>query len=283
MRFLLYNIRYGTGGVPGRGPFQFFRPTHQRLDEIIEFIRGVDPDVAGLVEVDAGSYRSRRGNQARLIAESLGHYHAYRSKYAIDSLAQRMPVMRKQGNAFVVRDANREVRCHYFRRGIKRLVFELELPGVVIFLVHLALGGRVRLHQLQDLYQLVRQVRKPLIVAGDFNVFWGAHEIALFRAACGMQSADALGRPTWPSWHPRRQLDFILHSPDIVIDRFDVLPTQLSDHLPLVCEFHVETILSMARPVEKKTNRDPPPDEPSRVAAPVSAPLLPSTQAAPRC
>ena len=54
MRFLLYNIRYGTGGTPGRGPFQFFRHTQGNLAAIIEFIRSVNPDVAGLVEVDPG-------------------------------------------------------------------------------------------------------------------------------------------------------------------------------------------------------------------------------------
>ncbi len=239
MRFLLYNIRYGTGGTPGRGPFQFFRRTHGNLGAIIEFIRSVNPDVAGLVEVDAGSYRSRRLNQAKLIADALGHYHAYRSKYGATSVAHRIPVMRQQGNAFIVRDSASDTRFHYFTKGVKKLVIELELKEVVIFLVHLALGGRVRSHQLHDLYALVKAAHKPVIVAGDFNTLWGEHEIRLFLAACGLATADPRNHPSFPSWKPKRHLDFILHGPGITIDRFEIPKLQLSDHLPLVCDFHV--------------------------------------------
>ncbi len=239
MRFLLYNIRYGTGGIPGRGPFQYFRPTRRRLNEIIAFMRTVNPDLIGLIEVDAGSYRSGRQNQARLIAESLGHRHVYCSKYAADSLVARLPILRNQGNAFIVREPRRQVRVHYFRRGVKRLILELELPECVIILVHLALRGKTRVHQLQELYHLIRHLTKPVIVAGDFNTFWGDHEIVLFQAALGLHSADPARRPTWPSWRPRRQLDFILHSSEVMVHRFEIPSVVLSDHLPLICDFAV--------------------------------------------
>lgn len=239
MRFLLYNIRYATGGLPGRGPLQFLRPSKQLLDEIVAYIRGVKPDIAGLLEVDSGSLRSRRRHQSRVIAEALGHTHAYRSKYAVNSFAHRIPILRRQGNAIIVRDADRPVRFHYFTNGVKRLVLELEMPDVAVFLVHLALGGRVRLQQMHTLYDLVRSATKPVLLAGDFNAFWGRHEIELFRAACGLRSADPENRPTWPSWRPHRQLDVILHSPDIVVDRFELGNVLLSDHLPLICDFRV--------------------------------------------
>ncbi len=243
MRFVLYNIRYGTGGVPGRGPLQFFRPSSEQLQRIVKFIRSVHPDVVGLIEVDAGSYRSRRMNQARVIAEALGHCHAYASKYGADSMVSRLPIFRNQGNAFVVRDSQQEVRCHFFRKGIKRLVLELELPEVVIFLVHLALRARVRSHQLRDLYDLVRRARKPVLVAGDFNAWWGPHETFLFQEALGLRNADPHGRPTFPSWKPRRQLDLLLHDPNIVVDRFEVPNVVLSDHLPVICDFHVRPVV----------------------------------------
>ena len=82
MRLLLYNIRYGTGGKVRRLPISgYLGRTHRNLEELIGFIRPLDPDIVGLIEVDAGSYRSRQRNQAGLIAEALGHYHCYRSKY----------------------------------------------------------------------------------------------------------------------------------------------------------------------------------------------------------
>ncbi|MBN2449763.1 MAG: endonuclease/exonuclease/phosphatase family protein [Lentisphaeria bacterium] len=238
MRFAVYNIRYGTGGGRILLPWSnYLRRTHRNLVALTAFLRSLDLDVLGLLEVDAGSYRSGKRNQAQAIAEALGHYHTYRSKYADRSLLQRVPVLNKQGNAFIARDSNRNEVFHYFDQGIKRLVIELELPELTIFLVHLALGYRVRQQQLSDLYSLVRGVSKPHVVAGDLNVFWGDRETRLFLAATGLCSADPRATATYPSWAPTRQLDFVLHSPDIRVRSFHVPQVTFSDHLPLVCDF----------------------------------------------
>ena len=118
-------------------------------------------------------------------------------------------------------------------------VIELELANLVIFLVHLSLGFRTRHDQLNDLYALVRNVRKPCIVAGDFNAFWGDREIGLFLAATGLAISTAKPQPSFPSWKPRRQLDFILHSPLVRITDFFMPQVTYSDHLPLVCDFEI--------------------------------------------
>jgi endonuclease/exonuclease/phosphatase family metal-dependent hydrolase len=242
MRFLLYNIRYGAGGgwsvLPG---IRYLGLTSRNTRAITEFIRPLDPDIVGLVEVDAGSYRSRRRSQVETIAEALGHYHTYRSKYLDGSVASRLPLMSKQGNAFLTRDSITNEQFHYFERGVKRLVIELELQTLTVFLVHLALSFRVRHHQLSHLYSLVKETRKPHIVAGDFNAFWGDREVHLFLAATGLANANTQGLCSYPSHAPTRQLDFILHSPEIHVERFWIPHCALSDHLPLVCDFSVHT------------------------------------------
>ena len=238
MRFLLYNIRYGCGGRPGR-TLGFFRRTHAHLEDITAFIQSLNPDLIGLVEVDAGSYRSRRRNQAQVIADSLGHFHTYRSKYGVASRAHRIPVRSRQGNAILARGDPTQVKFHYFTRGVKRLVIELEMKQLVVFLVHLSLGARVRHRQLTDLYTLVKRTKKPLIVAGDFNTLWGEHEVKLFLGATGLVSADPDNLPSYPSWRPKRHLDFILHSPQIRVTGFHMPQVTLSDHLPLVCDFEI--------------------------------------------
>ena len=238
MRFLLYNIRYGTGGKPILFPWSgYLRRTATNLDDIIGFMKPLDPDIVGLIEVDAGSYRSGRLNQAQIIADALGHYNIYRSKYDRLSLANLLPVMNKQGNAFLTGDAVKHGQFHYFEKGVKRLVIELELENLTIFLVHLALSFRVRHHQLSDLYSLVKDTRKPLIVAGDFNVSWGDREIRLFLAATGLTKAGPDDALTFPSWAPKRQLDFVLYSPGIKVTRFMTPLVTFSDHLPIVCDF----------------------------------------------
>jgi endonuclease/exonuclease/phosphatase (EEP) superfamily protein YafD len=89
------------------------------------------------------------------------------------------------------------------------------------------------------LYDLVRKARKPVIVAGDFNTYWGDHELYLFMQAAGLTSANAQGLPSYPSSSPRKELDFILHSAQIHVNRFEMPPVKFSDHLPLVCDFTI--------------------------------------------
>lgn len=240
MRFVLYNIRYGTGGGKLRFPFSgYLGRTGENLERIGQFLQELNPDVAGLVEVDAGSYRSGKTNQAGVIARKLGHYHVYRSKYREGSRTRHIPILNQQGNAFIVRDSGHRETFHYFDRGMKRLVIELEMENVTFFLIHLALGSRLRHRQLGDLYDMLRNVDKPHIVAGDFNALWGEQEIRLFTAATGLKSAHEAGAPTFPSWKPKRCLDFVMHSPDVHIDRCWMPKVQFSDHLPVVCDFSV--------------------------------------------
>ncbi len=243
MRFLLYNIRYGAGigrhfhlPIPYSG---YFKNSNGNLKKIVDFVKSVNPDIIGLIEVDSGSFRSQKNNQAEAIAFELQHDHVFQPKYAARSVASKMPLLNKQGNAIV---SNRPIvaqKFHYFREGVKRLVIELELEAVCIFLVHLSIKYRHRQGQLQDLHALVANAQKPVIVAGDFNVFGGDRELQLFMAATGLRNANRLGKPSHPSRRPKRQLDYIFHSPQISVSDFEIPPIKLSDHVPLICDFEL--------------------------------------------
>lgn len=236
MRFLLYNICYATGPKVRN----YGRSSHKNLERITAFIRGLEPDLVGLIEVDHGSYRTGGKNQIEEMAQSLGHYHSHAIKYGEKSFWRHVPVLRNQGNAFLARDRIRNETFHFFERGMKRLVIELELEHLVIYLAHLSLGARTRHHQLSALYDLVRKTERPCIVAGDFNMLWGEREIDLFLAATGLLNANIKGFPTYPSKSPNRHLDFVLHSKEIKIRDFHVPMVPFSDHLPVVVDFDVE-------------------------------------------
>lgn len=240
MRMVLYNMRYGTGGgslLPWQG---YLRHTTPNVNAIAGFLKDLNPDIAGLVEVDGGSFRHRRYDQAEELATQLGHYHCYRSKYGEGSWLHHVPVLNKQGNAFLTRDTIQQSQFHFFNRGMKRLVIELELEGVTVFLVHLALKYRIRHQQMSELYDLVKSTDKPHVVAGDFNAFFGRNEMNLFLAATGLRNANEQGLPTFPSWQPKRELDFIFYSKDIHMSDFSIPPVTYSDHLPLVFDFDLK-------------------------------------------
>jgi len=244
MRMLLYNIRYATGHQDGYHlPFPFFgffKRTEPNLRRIINFIRSVDPDIVGLIEVDSGSYRSGKSCQAEEIARSLGYNYVAEIKYSGHSLAQRVPILKKQSNALLTRKRIHGYNFHYFKEGVKRLIIQTELDEAVIFLVHLSLKYRHRQHQLEHLHSLVKKTDKEVIVAGDFNTFFGKRELKLFMAASNLLNANTLNLPSHPSHSPYRQIDFILHSPGIRITNFYIPDVRLSDHSPLVCDFSIE-------------------------------------------
>jgi len=243
MRLLLYNIRYAVGGgasmhmpLPGAG---YVLGNQTVLPEITRFIKSIDPDVVGLIEVDTGSIRSRKVNQAESIAADLGMNTSYETKYGDRSFNQILPIVRKQGNAFMAAPRVHGERFHYFDTGIKRLIIELEMDDFAIFLVHLSLKYRHRHLQLRRLYDLIEETAKPVIVAGDFNTFWGENEIYLFMKAAGLTSANVENRPTYPSRAPRKELDFILYQEGVRVANFEVPDVRHSDHLPLVCDFEL--------------------------------------------
>lgn len=244
MRLLVYNIRYATGTgpafhlpIPGAG---YLRSSQKVLESITEFIRSQEPDLVGLIEVDIGSIRTGMVNQAEHIAQRLGHYTAYECKYGASSINQLMPIVRKQGNAILAAPHVTGERFHYFDTGIKRLIIELELDDMCLFLVHLSLKYRQRQEQLRSLHDLIVHAKKPVIVAGDFNTFWGEHEIYLFMQAAGLRSANIASLPSYPSRWPRKELDFILYGEGIVPRGFDIPAVPLSDHLPLVFDFEID-------------------------------------------
>ena len=81
----MYNIRYGVGAgasmhmpLPGAG---YILGNQNVLPDISKFIKSTDPDIVGLIEVDTGSIRSRKVNQAEMIATELGMNSSYESKY----------------------------------------------------------------------------------------------------------------------------------------------------------------------------------------------------------
>ncbi|MDA3925629.1 MAG: endonuclease/exonuclease/phosphatase family protein [Kiritimatiellae bacterium] len=241
MRLLLHNIQYGTGRLKQFSWLATLHPTRKHLKNIQRFVKVVNPDIVGLVEVDSGSYRNRRENQAEMLAFELNYHLTHRIKYPETSIGRRIPVLNKQSNAVLSKEKIQKESFHDFKSGFKSLLIEVELPGVTIFVVHLSLGLRARQHQLEELYNLLKKCRKPKILAGDFNTLSGRWELNMFLKATGMKSANLKHTPTFPSWAPYRELDFICHDDQIIPKRLRIPKIHISDHRPLIFDFEIKS------------------------------------------
>ena len=244
MKLMVYNIAYGTGAPAAfyerflQG-HRYLRTSRVHLDKVMDYIEQEDPDILGLIEVDTGSIRTKFLNQVETIANHLNHFHHCSVKYAKISLGRALPILRKQGNAVLTRKRIPDRNFHFFPVGFKRLIIELDIEGVSFFLVHLALQKRIRKKQLEFLTELAKE-RRNIIVAGDFNTFRGTQEIADFQRNLQLSNPNRKSLPTYPSWRPRRELDFILHSENIKVTHFSVPDVHFSDHLPLIMEYHLK-------------------------------------------
>ena len=241
---MVYNIAYGTGSPNAfyerlLNGHRYLRTSQVHLERVIEFIEKENPDILGLIEVDTGSYRTRFVNQVETIANHLNHFYHSSVKYGEDSLGRSIPILKMQGNAVLTRRKVPDRQFHYFPVGFKRLIIELDIEGVSFFLVHLALQKKIRKKQLTFLAEIAEK-HENIIVAGDFNTFKGNREIASFKQELNLINPNKKSQPTYPSWNPRRELDFILHSPNIKVTHFSIPHVKFSDHLPLIMEYHLK-------------------------------------------
>ncbi|OPZ23221.1 MAG: hypothetical protein BWZ02_03290 [Lentisphaerae bacterium ADurb.BinA184] len=244
MRFLLYNIAYGTGGPKSLAHrnmslHKYLLAPWRHLRRVSEFVAASRPDVLGLVEVDDGSVRAGGRNQVAEIARRLSPHFTFSPKYHRGSLCRLLPILKHQGNGLFARETLDGARQHFLPVGVKRLVLEAQVRGIRFLLVHLALQARIRAQQIRVLTDLVRHREGPCVLAGDFNTFGGRGELTRLMQATGLANANARRLPTYPSWQPHRELDFVLCSPEIAVTGFHVLDdVRLSDHLPVVVDFH---------------------------------------------
>ena len=149
----------------------------------------------------------------------------------------RAPVLKAQGNAVVTRIPPLDCDVHYLSHGLKRAFLEVEYKDFVLYLVHLSLRRKTRAKQLEELSRNCLAVKKPLILAGDYNTFCGAKELAPLVKRVGLKNANPDCMPTYPSSSPRKLLDFVLHSPEIKVTNLIIPKVTFSDHLPIVCDF----------------------------------------------
>lgn len=246
LRLLSYNIQTGitTNGYRHylTHSWKHVLPCPKRLDNLDRIgalIR--DCDIVGLQEVDGGSLRSGFINQTEYLAL------AARFPYWYDQTNRNLGKFAQHSTGLLSRMRPAEVR-------------EVKLPGMIpgrgaltvryghgddaliLVIAHLALGRRARFRQLECIADIIGGYRHA-IVMGDMNCGSESREIGWLVENTDLRE-PVHDLPTFPSWRPSRNLDQILVSPSVTVERIEVLNYAFSDHLPVV----MEVTLPMALP-----------------------------------
>ena len=119
-------------------------------------------------------------------------------------------------------------------RGALTVRFGHGADALILVIAHLALGQRARFRQLECIAGIIGTYRHA-IVMGDMNCGTESREIDWLVKHTDLRE-PAHHLPTFPSWRPSRNLDQILVSSSLKVERIEALNYLFSDHLPIVME-----------------------------------------------
>ncbi|MCK5415085.1 MAG: endonuclease/exonuclease/phosphatase family protein [Thermoplasmata archaeon] len=238
MRVVLYNLQYGGGS--DKATSYLIPATRKRrlknLEAIIESLIPLRPDVLGMIEADAGSWRMAGIDMAQEISKALDlPYLDEDCKYP--NPVDRIPLISYNIAALATKQPLLEPSSLELSVGFKRKVLRARTGGVTFIVAHLSLLGRSRRKQVADLARFAREAGGPVVVMGDLNAVPDDPELEPLASVADLERVP-LGM-TFPSWNPKKALDHFFVSEHIQVLDAWIPDIHLSDHMPIVMD--VET------------------------------------------
>ncbi len=232
--------------------WKIFFPSKKLDKRIIEKLSILNLDILALVEVDTGSFRSKK-DEVKFFEKKLNmKSYVEKVKYPNQGLLKlfhKIPILKKQANAIVSKYKLNKVKYHLLNEGTKRIVIEASINcpkkiTLLLLLAHLALGSKTRQKQIKELIKIINKIKNPVILMGNFNTNNGKEELKYLLKETNLQDKFKLDKNssclTFPTWNPRKRFDYVLTTPKINVKKYKVLNFDFSDHLPLYVEFNVK-------------------------------------------
>lgn len=212
----------------------------QNLKRIGELVSQYD--LVALQEADGGSLRSNYRNQVEQLAELADFPFWYQQ------LNRNLGRFAQHSNGVLSRYCpNRVVKYPLPGppgRGAMLLEFGTGADTLAVVVMHLALGTRVRTRQLAYIREIISDYPHQVLM-GDMNT----HAVDLLEHSplkdLGLVAPQV--HATFPSWRPQKCLDHILLSPNLALEKVEVLAAPISDHLPVAVEIRLPNAIAHAR------------------------------------
>ncbi len=249
LRLLSYNIQTGISMSRYRHyvthSWKHLLPYHRRLENLdrIADLLG-DYDIVGLQEADAGSLRSEFINQVEYLARRAGFpfwYHQTNRRLGKITQHSLGLLSRVRLNSI---DEHRLPGAIPGRGAIIAHLGEGE-HSLTLIVVHLALGSRARLLQIEYLAEAAAG-SPHVILMGDLNFRSRSRFMDLLIERTGL-SEPSHDLNTFPSWRPHKNIDHILVSPSLTVENAVVLNYPFSDHLPVTARISLPAELRLER------------------------------------
>ena len=235
IRLLSYNIQAGIRTGRYRHyithSWKHVLPHSQRfsnLDRIAQVVKGYD--IVGLQELDAGSLRSGYVNLTQYLSEKA------HMPFWTDQTNRRFGTIASHSLGVLSRFHPSEIVEHRLPgripgRGVLFVRYGQHEEPLVALVVHLALGKRARMAQIDYISEMVNEYRH-VVLMGDMNCHSESREMD-YLIERTMMSEPYHGVSTFPSWGPKHNIDHILVTPTLQVDHVKALNFSLSDHLPI--------------------------------------------------
>ena len=195
----------------------------------------IEPDVAGIQEVDRNNNRSNGSDQIKQLSEITGLSSFFaksidfaEGEYGI-ALLTKLPIISVRRKPL---PGDEE----------ERVLLEVEFENFILFNTHLSLTPESRVLSAEIIKRELSQYQKPVILVGDMNMSSSQEATDLFGETWTFLSPD---EPSFPADTPTERLDYIMiadptesiptASPiweSAVINR-GVIETTASDHRPV--------------------------------------------------
>jgi len=246
-RILSYNIQSGVDTQRYRQyvthSWKHLLPHRERLqnlNRIAPMLRKYD--LVGLQEVDSGSLRSGFVDQTEYLAHRAGFPFWYKQ------INRSLGKIAKYSNGLLSRRIPTFVSEHKLPglpgRGAIYAQFGSSEDMLLVCIVHLALGRRSRMRQVEYIAERIRRYPNA-IVMGDLNCGVDSDEVEYLLDRAGLQRPEC-EKSTFPSWRPLKKLDHILVSKALRVENPKVVDCSMSDHLPIGIDVLVPSEVDIA-------------------------------------
>jgi endonuclease/exonuclease/phosphatase family metal-dependent hydrolase len=239
IKVVSFNIEFCASVTKGYWQYlEFFWKylTPHKINAIYEVIDVIedDVDISIITEMEGISRRTHHRDYMKMISDS-----------TVLKNSIFYPVNRwwfdlgNRGNAIatrydIVESKNIKLKTTLENRYVSVAKLKVGNSTISVITTQLSLGRKDRDNEFRQVVEIINGMSGPIIFAGDLNTQDGQELEALNKTR--LKRIETTN--TFPSWKPKRRIDYMFHSPEfVVVESYILDGLKVSDHLPVVAEF----------------------------------------------